>query len=241
MSPPTAAVVPVSPQAQHSAFRRVVQSLLYMALWIAMLFVSAGTVHWTRGWICCILYGTAMVTMGAIVHRLNPGILAARTKWRHRDTKHFDKILLSIYLPLNIVQPVIGGLDVMRFRWSSMPPWTLFLGLVLFLLGVTVIGWTLAVNPWAEPSVRIQSDRGQRVVQAGPYRFVRHPMYVGMIIMDPGLACMLGSFWLMAVAGVIILILILRTALEDATLQRELAGYAEYAQGTRWRLVPGVW
>ena len=140
-----------------------------------------------------------------------------------------------------MAQPVIAGLDVFRFRWSSMPQWTLYPGLCLFLLGVVVIGRTLRENPWAESSVRIQTDRGQRVVNSGPYRLVRHPMYVGMILLNPGVALMLGSMALLIVSGILALILIVRTALEDRTLQRELPGYAKYAAVTRWRLLPGIW
>ncbi|MFZ0633581.1 MAG: isoprenylcysteine carboxylmethyltransferase family protein [Acidobacteriaceae bacterium] len=241
--PPTPAAVPVPRQSKQGASvsPRLIQGLIYMGLWIVLLFASAGTIRWPRGWICCLTYCVTMLTLGGIVHRFNPGLIAARAKWRHRDTQRFDKFLLPVYLPLLIGQPVAGGLDVMRFRWSSMPLSTLYLGLGLFFLSVSVIGWTMAVNPWAESSVRIQSDRGQQVVRAGPYRYVRHPMYFGMILMTPGVACMLGSVWVLFLAAVIALITMIRTALEDSALQRELAGYREYTKLTRWRLVPGLW
>lgn len=221
--------------------RRVVQGLGFMAFWIILLFLSAGTIHWVRGWICSIVYPFAMLLIAAYVHRRNPGLFPARAKWRHSDTKRFDKVILAIYLPLTVAQPVIAGLDVLRFRWSSMPVWTLYSGFCVFSLGVVVIGWALTENPWAESSVRIQTERGQRVVSTRPYRLVRHPIYVGMFLMNPGIACMLGSMALLILAGAIALILIVRTALEDRTLQRELPGYAEYAVVTRWRLLPGIW
>lgn len=233
----------LSPPARSSASSRVrvLQGLLYTGFWVVMLFVAAGTVHWTRGLICCVTYGVSVLVMGGVVQRLNPALLPARTQWRHRDTKPFDKIILAIFLPLSTIQPVVAGLDVVRFHWSSMPLSTLPLGLALFIPGMSLIGWAMAVNPWAEGTVRIQSDRGQQVVRTGAYRFVRHPMYLGMVLMNPGFACMFGSAWLLVLSGLMAVILVVRTALEDATLQRELHGYSEYARGTRWRLVPGVW
>jgi protein-S-isoprenylcysteine O-methyltransferase Ste14 len=99
----------------------------------------------------------------------------------------------------------------------------------------------MAVNPFLSTVVRIQDDRGHYVVMTGPYRYVRHPMYSAIFIMWPGIALALGSWWALIPAAVIDIIFVIRTALEDRTLQAELPGYAEYAQRTRYRLVPGVW
>lgn len=228
-------------QRPDSGAARLLQGLGFMAFWIALLFVSAGTIRWTRGWICAITYGITMLAMGFVVARINPALIAARAKWRRHDAKLYDKIILAIYLPLTILQPAIAALDAVRFRWSPMPFWTLYPGLAIFFFGVVLIGWAMAVNPWAEASVRIQSDRGHQVVRSGPYRFVRHPMYVGMILMYLSVASILGSNWALSIAGIMAIILIVRTALEDRTLQRELPGYSEFADVTRWRLVPGLW
>ena len=99
----------------------------------------------------------------------------------------------------------------------------------------------MVVNPYAESSVRIQTDRGQTVVTSGPYRFVRHPMYVGIILMSLANPLVWGSAWALAMSGVLILLFLWRTAKEDQTLRRELPGYDEYAAQTRYRLLPGVW
>lgn len=228
-------------QRPDSGLARIFQGLAFMAFWIALLFVSAGTTHWLRGWICAVTYGVTMLAMGFIVSRINPALMPARAKWRRRDAKLSDRIILAIYLPLSILQPAIAALDAFRFRWSPMPFWTLYPGLAIFFICVVLIGWAMAVNPWAEASVRIQSDRGHQVVHSGPYRFVRHPMYVGMILMYLAVALMLGSNWALALAGFMAVILIVRTALEDRTLQRELPGYREFTGVTRWRLLPGIW
>src|SRR3954453_10940580 len=99
----------------------------------------------------------------------------------------------------------------------------------------------MALNPYAETTVRIQSDRGHTVISSGPYRLVRHPMYVGSSLMYPGTALMLASKWALLLSAVMAVLLLVRTALEDRTLRRELAGYEQYAVTTRYRLIPGVW
>ncbi len=212
-----------------------------MALWIAAAFVSAGRLDWTRGWICVSAYVVIMLMAGFLVRRRNPALLAARANWRRKDTKPFDKLILSIYLPLTFVQPAVAGLDAVRFGWSAMPFWTLYLGLALFALAMTFITWVMLVNPHAETTVRIQTDRGHTTVTSGPYRLVRHPMYAASILMYPATALMFGSVWALAVAGVIAVLLVWRTALEDRTLRRELSGYEEFTAHTRYRLIPGLW
>ena len=99
----------------------------------------------------------------------------------------------------------------------------------------------MATNPFLSTIVRIQDDRGHYVVTSGPYRYVRHPMYAMMFLMWPGIALELGSWWALIPAAVIVIVFVIRTALEDRTLQAELPGYADYTQHTRYRLVPGVW
>ena len=100
----------------------------------------------------------------------NPTLMEARAKWRHADTKPFDKVILRILLPLGTLQPAVAGLDAVRFRWSSMPVWLAYAGAILFALGMALITWTMSVNRFAEPTVRIQTDRGHTVVTSGPYR-----------------------------------------------------------------------
>ena len=180
-----------------------------------------------------------MVTM-AIVLRTNPEVIAARAT-RHADTKRFDKVFVALYSPLVFVLPLVAGLDAVRFRWSSLPFATLYAGAVLYVLGTIPAAWAIAVNPYLEQTVRIQTDRGHRVITVGPYRFVRHPLYVGVMLANLAAPLLLGSLWAYVPAAVTVLLFIWRTALEDRTLRKELAGYSEYAQRTRYRLFPGVW
>ena len=212
-----------------------------MALWIAAIFVSAGRLNWTRGWICMTAWVISMTVAGVLVRRRNPELLEARSKWRRKDTKLFDKYFLGIFVPLSFLQPAVAGLDAVRFGWSHIPFAAVYPGIALFTFAMALITWVMMVNPHAETTVRIQTDRGHTVVSSGPYRIVRHPMYVGVILMYPATALILGSLWALAIAALIAVLFIARTALEDRTLRRELPGYEEYAAVTRCRLVPGIW
>jgi protein-S-isoprenylcysteine O-methyltransferase Ste14 len=172
--------------------------------------------------------------------RLNPAIIAARGRW-HRDTKRFDKVYVALSAPLAFPLPAVAGLEAGRFGWTSLPQWTLYGGALLFLFGGVIVGWTMAVNPYLETTVRIQSERGHKVITSGPYRFIRHPMYAGGLLQLVAVPLVLGSRWAFAVAGASGALLLWRTILEDRTLVRELDGYREYALGTRYRLLPGIW
>jgi protein-S-isoprenylcysteine O-methyltransferase Ste14 len=179
--------------------------------------------------------------VGLLTKRYNPQLLKERAKWRRQDTKGFDKIFLAAYMPFVFMQPAIAGMDAVRFRWSSLSFAYVYVGVVIFVVAMALIGWVLCTNPYAETTVRIQHDRGHAVVSAGPYRFVRHPMYVGAILMYLSMPLIWGSLWALAISGVITVLFVIRTALEDQTLRRELAGYEDYTMRSRYRLVPGVW
>ena len=122
-----------------------------------------------------------------------------------------------------------------------MPPWAWLPGIAVWLAGNVLFTWAMGVNPFFEKTVRIQTERGHRVIDTGPYAFVRHPGYLGFFGWALATRLLLGSGWAMVPALLTVAGLVVRTALEDRTLQAELAGYAEYAQRVRFRLVPGLW
>ncbi|MGA3160021.1 MAG: isoprenylcysteine carboxylmethyltransferase family protein [Terracidiphilus sp.] len=221
--------------------RKLAGGMSMMFLWVAIVFCGAGRLDWTRGWICTAVYVLTMTLTGALAHRLNPGLLEARTKFIRKDSPTFDKIFVWIYFPLTFIQVLVAGLDAVRFRTLPLPQWTLVPGIALFLAAMAMVNWTFLINPFAETTVRIQQDRGHKVVSTGPYRIVRHPMYLGSILMYPATAMMLGSGWAMAVAALILVLIVWRTAKEDRFLHCELPGYREYAAHTRYRLIPGLW
>ena len=224
-----------------ASLRATVRTVVLVPLWCSAVFVSAGKIGWVRGWIWLIAFGGGMAALALLMRCTNPDLLKARTNWRHKDTKPFDKVFLAIYVPLELLQPILAGLDAVRFGWSSMPFATVYTGLVLLGMGLALFAWTLVVNPYAETTVRIQKDRDQKVVTSGPYRIVRHPMYIGGILTYPAIALILGSAWALALSGVVAILMVWRTVLEDRTLCRELPGYEEFAAVTRYRLIPKLW
>lgn len=163
------------------------------AWWLICLFGSAGQLRWKRGWICTVFYLGGMVTSRAVLRKLNPRLLEQRRTAIRPDTKPFDRIFLRLILFLTIVQPVVAGLDAVRFEWAPMPFCTLYPGIALFTIAASVITWVLVKNPHADSSVRIENLRDHTVVSSGSYRFVRHPMYVGLIVLHTSLALILGS------------------------------------------------
>ncbi len=219
----------------------ILRSVVLVSVWIAILFLCAGTLLWARGWLFMGTYVVTMAGVGWAAHHWNPGLIEARMNWRHRDTKRFDKIFTAINLPVVFCMPGVAALDVVRFHHGSTASWTAPAGVALFVLGCALVTWALAVNRWAEYTVRIQLDRGHRVVRTGPYGLVRHPMYVGALGMFPGMALMLGSRWALGMAAALMLLMVWRTGQEDKALRRELPGYEEYTATTRYRLLPGVW
>ena len=196
---------------------------------------------WLRGWICVIailtMYGFSIV----LVQLKNPGLLAARATWRHQYIRPFDRVFIAFCLPLYFALPIAAGLDAVRFRWSSLPFATVYVGLALLALGIMLVAWAKLVNPFAESTVRIQTERHHTTVTAGPYRIVRPPIYVGAILMFPATGLIVGSLWALVIGLLLAVLFVWRTAMEDRTLRRELTGYEALVAVTRYRLLPGVW
>jgi protein-S-isoprenylcysteine O-methyltransferase Ste14 len=226
---------------KRGAAQRILQLALTITAWIGGLFLGAGRLGWTRGWISVGLYVAGLAAVGVVLRRKNPELIAERAKWLRKDTKSFDKVFIATMLPLATVQPLIAGMDAGRFHWSSVAFAWVYPAALLFALAMALVGWTLAVNRHAETTVRIQTDRGHSVVTWGPYRFVRHPMYAGAILMYVATPLVWGSVAALGISAAIIVLFIWRTVMEDRALRCELPGYAEYASRTRFRLVPGLW
>jgi protein-S-isoprenylcysteine O-methyltransferase Ste14 len=221
--------------------RRLVVLLLALPLYFAVfLFLPAGTWAWTKGWLFIgVLLGTVPV-VALYLWRVNPEVVIARSTF-HKGSKRWDKILLGFFFSAVYAIVPLAALDDGRFHWFPLPWWVCGVGYALFLAGMGIVTWAEAVNKFFEVTVRIQTERGQTVIDTGPYAMVRHPGYVGGILFCLGIALCLGSVWALLPAGLASALLILRTRWEDQTLQAELAGYKEYTQRVRHRLIPGVW
>jgi len=159
-----------------------------------------------------------------------------------QSAKAWDKVLAPLMaLSVSFPPVIVAGLDH-RFGWSPVfPLWLIVPGFLLIALGYAFAAWALAENRFFSSVVRIQTDRGQVVCDSGPYRFVRHPGYAGNMLALPGMALALNSTWTLVPAAVALVIAVIRTVLEDQTLQDELPGYRDYARRVRYRLVPGIY
>jgi len=221
--------------------RRLFMNLGGVLLFFVLgLFLPAGTWLWTKGWLFILLFVLASILAMSYLRRVNPEVIAARIN-RHEGTKRWDRILLAIFFPTALVIPILAALDDGRFHWFHVPWWGCVLGYTLLIAGLVGVTWAESVNKFFEPTVRIQTDRGHRVIDTGPYAIVRHPGYVSGCLYFVGMPLSLGSLWALIPAILSCLLLVLRTIWEDRTLRDELTGYKEYTQRVRYRLIPGLW
>jgi protein-S-isoprenylcysteine O-methyltransferase Ste14 len=228
----------VSRGAVIQAFVSLAVTLLVMGV---ALFFSAGTLQWAHGlWFMAVFLLFTLIAM-TWLWRVNPEIFVARRRPTGPGTKGWDLVLLWILLGSYFATLIVAALDDGRFHWAPAPPWAVLVGYALLLVGYLGSGWAQAVNRHFEPSVRIQSDRDHHVITTGPYAYVRHPGYIFGIILTFGIALALGSLWALLPALLIVVVLAIRTNLEDETLRRELPGYAEFAARVRYKWILGIW
>ncbi len=229
------------PKLNKNGLKGLVIWYFLIILSFLILIFSSGRLDWLNAWIyffISILYQT-INTLVAI--RVNPEMLNSRNAFSKEGTKLFDKFFAIIYIPMIILSMVIMALDSVIYTWLALPFWTLLLGVIISIPGFFFGFYALITNPYFELSVRVQMDRNQKVVNSGPYKIVKHPGYLGQIILLISTLLMLGSGWGFLPIGIIIILFIVRTALEDRTLKRELNEYEEYAEKTRYRLFPFIW
>jgi protein-S-isoprenylcysteine O-methyltransferase Ste14 len=222
--------------------RLAVQTLVWITFTSVLLFVSAGTLRWPAGWFFVIEEGSLALAVGLWLARNDPGLLAERlSPIVQREQKRWDKLLMAVVFVSFNGWLVIMALDAVRFGWSKLPfPAPLF-GAILVFLSVFVAWLTFRENSYAAPVVKLQRERGQRVITSGPYRYVRHPMYAGAILYFFGAPLLLGSVWGLALVPLLIAVLAVRTLNEERMLAAELDGYSDYAARVRKRLVPLIW
>ena len=202
------------------------------------------TRHWTwwEAWVFFVISVLGFIISRLLVAKRNPDLLAERVHFtEHENVKPWDKLLSPLVGLGSGSIPLVAGLDAL-FGWSTSFSLTLkILALMIILTGFVLGTYALVENRFFSSMVRIQTDRGHQVVSSGPYRWMRHPGYTGGILTYLATPIFLDSNWAFLASLVITILLIVRTALEDRTLQTELAGYNEYAEEVRFRLLPGVW
>jgi protein-S-isoprenylcysteine O-methyltransferase Ste14 len=217
-----------------------IKSFAGIFFFILILFISAGRIDYYQGWIY-----SAMSLLGLLMNfapsNTDTELLHERSK-PPKDAKQWDKLILILSAFTTIIAYVIAGLDSGRYQWSPHLPWGIcLLGIVLMFIGQLLFLIAKKTNRFFSSVMRIQNDRGHTVCETGPYRFVRHPGYLGMIISWIGFPFLLGSVWSIIPIVLAIILLLVRISLEDRTLIKELTGYSQYVQKTRYKLVPGLW
>jgi len=208
---------------------------------LIILLISSGRINWMNGWLFfALMLGYEAIYVGFLL-KVNPGLLNERAKLVPEGSKLFDKIFAVLYMPLYFSILIISGIDAGMYEWTIMPLWVIGFGVVMFIFSYFLSFWAMYVNSYFECTVRIQEDKNQEVVTTGPYGIVRHPGYIAGIISFLAVPLILGSWWGLVPSTMLAIALVIRTALEDSTLQKELPGYNEYTKTTRYRLIPWVW
>lgn len=205
-----------------------------------IIFLCAGRIDWLRGWIYLGLAFLAQYTILVYLVRKNPQLINLRGRIQ-AGTKGYDRLLLALFIPLSYAVLAVGGLDGGRFGGPGPGPGALLAGGLMFILGAVLVNWAITVNPHFEATIRIQEDRDHQVCTRGPYRLVRHPGYLGWLLILFSAPLILASWWGLVPAGLAGGLLVVRTALEDRTLRLELAGYLDYSLTTKTRLIPWLW
>ena len=222
--------------------RLLIGAFILIALPAVILFGSSGRLDWGMAWVYVGLTTAFSLGSRIIMQLKTPELIAERGQFEQKEgIKPWDKVLMPLGIIVAIFMLIVAGLDK-RFEWSPNLPLLLHItAFVITALGYSLSTWATLVNRFFSAIVRIQRDRGHTVVSSGPYHLIRHPGYAGTVVTSLATPLLLGSLWALIPAALAVCLLIIRTALEDRTLQEELEGYHDYATGVRYRLLPGVW
>lgn len=225
---------------RRAVLRTALGVIVLLAILAGLLFVPAGRGDWLEAWLFLALYLVLIALYAAWGHLKDPEQFRERGRIAE-NTKSWDRAILMAYTLLLPAPFVVAGLDAGRFQWSSVPVGLKAVAWLGLLAAGSLVLAAVASNTYLARSARIQDDRGQVVVTTGPYGFVRHPMYLGVILLFVCLPLALGSWWALIPGVLIAGLFVIRTGAEDAMLRSELEGYGDYARKVHYRLVPGLW
>ena len=229
--------------AQTASPRQWIRLVAVYLLIPAILLFCGGDLGWWQAWLYSLLIVAAGIGGRIWAEQRHPGLLAERQNIEKiQNANAWDKVLAPLMaVSFGFPMVIVAGLDH-RYGWSpEFPLWLTVFGFMLTSLGYAFASWALVENRFFSSVVRIQTDRGHVVCDSGPYRFVRHPGYAGNLLPLIGVVLALGSIWTLIPAAVALIIAVIRTALEDQTLQEELPGYRDYVRRVRFRLIPGMY
>jgi protein-S-isoprenylcysteine O-methyltransferase Ste14 len=224
------------------SLRMLIQLLLYLVLFPMLPLLLSGHWGWWEAWVYAFACIASFVISRALVAHKNPDLLAERSKYlNHEDAQPWDKLLSPLVgLGGNLI-PLVVGMEAYYgqvYIFGLLPK---LITMILFLAGFALGSWALIENRFFSGMVRLQTDRGHQVISSGPYGFVRHPGYAGALLSYLTIPIFLDSLWTFVPAGLLIVLIFIRTRLEDDFLQAQLPGYKEYSQKVRYRLIPGIW
>lgn len=205
-----------------------------------LLFGTAGKWRWPEAWAYLFVHFSMSAAMTGWLRRHDPGLLYERMSLFRRSSPGWDRVLIVGLVVALAAEYAVPGLDAVRYHWTHVPVAIEALGLLALIGSLLFVYRVMQVNSYLAPVVAVQTDRGQKVIDIGPYALLRHPMYLGVIVYAFGMTLLLGSLWGLVPAAVLAGLLVVRVRLEEGVLRRELEGYEEYAQRVKWRLLPGV-
>jgi protein-S-isoprenylcysteine O-methyltransferase Ste14 len=219
----------------------LLQNIIFVVALGALLFASAGTLHWPAAWVFLVTSAILGPACGLWLAKADPALLAERLRPTFQaDQPAADKKFMLTFVVVTLIWLVAIGLD-RRAQASGVPLALQALGLAMYLLSTAFIMWVFRENSFAAPVVKVQVERHHRVISSGPYAFVRHPMYSGIMLFFAGVPLLLGSWWGVAIAPVFAVLFTIRARIEERALVEGLPDYADYAARVRYRLVPGLW
>jgi protein-S-isoprenylcysteine O-methyltransferase Ste14 len=216
---------------------REIGGVVFVAL---SLFIPAGRLDWVMGWVLVAIYAAWIAAQAIMLIPRCPELLAERAE-RRKDLERWDTLILGVIGLATLAKHILAGLDY-RFGWTPPIPLGVQLGAVVVAVGsLALVTWAMVANAFFSMTYRLQEDRGHAVATGGPYRYVRHPGYVGTIAFELATPILLGSLWALIPAALSVVLIVVRTALEDRSLHQGLEGYTDYSGRVQFRLVPGVW
>ena len=217
------------------------QNTLFIVALGAVLFASAGSLHWPAAWVFLAVSAVIGPACGLWLAKTDPGLLAERMRPIFQAGQPAaDKKFMLVFVVAALIWLIVIGLD-RRAHASNVPLAVQALGLAMYLTSTALILWVFRENSFAALVIRVQAERAHHVVSTGPYAFVRHPMYSGIMLFFFGVPLLLGSWWGVALAPVFLVLFAIRARIEERALINGLPGYADYAAQVRYRLLPGVW
>ena len=224
---------------QNSELNPIIKFIVLYVILALALFLPAWTIFWIQGWIYIIMMISFSILFMTYLKKKDPELLKARAKTK--ATESWDKKIGAVNGIFFMAMYIIPGFDAVRFHWSDVPVIINVIGFIGMILAIILFFLVNRENTYLSRIVEIQEERGHKVITTGPYKIIRHPMYLAVIVLYICHCLALGSLYALIPCTGVIITIIIRTYYEDKILHEQLEGYKEYAQKTRYRLLPGIW